>query len=599
VPVGGAIGQVLTKVTASDYNTKWQTPSATYNILDYGGVADGVTNNSPALQTTINAAAPSHAVVYIPAGSWTFASTVTWSDAVALRGEGISATQITYTGTGFWLTCPTFNSFGGGFQDMTVTCSASATGAIQMGSYANRLTGNNQMQSWRNLYLVGPGNSHVGTCGVQMYSLATSLFENISIVGFEMGLLMQTTTVNLGIRIRIFACKYAFNYHREGSVLETSGDRFMLLDLLGPFGTDGTGYAIKCEADTLAVYEAFIEPSATDNMYALVWFTRNGTYGASLSTLVGGQLTLTAGAVVAHPVVIDDSQVQLCGFNGTTMGVSGAGVGPSSCVAVITGQNINNLNFALNCDQPLADSLAATGNILVFGASRTQAGAVLGMQMRTPQLLLAAPVTPGAVSLALGAGGFGGGGAPQFVDGGNGTQIGVNMPAGYAGRLEDFQVAGVSKWHVDATGNTVASGTGTFGGLAVPAGTVQQLRGSYAGSTAWSQTTATWTATPITTGSFTTAGGLLRIEWSVSMAQTTANTLVQIALGWAGSVQLAVSQATFGVANSNLTVSGVYYTTLAAGPQTVTVYVSNNSGSGAVSQTAGLSSLLYVTEQKF
>jgi hypothetical protein len=79
-----------------------------YNILNYGGVADGTfsgtaTNNSTAINNAI-AAAPDGSIIYIPPGTYYCASTITWPTAkrLFLRADG---SLIFRTNSGFIIDC--------------------------------------------------------------------------------------------------------------------------------------------------------------------------------------------------------------------------------------------------------------------------------------------------------------------------------------------------------------------------------------------------------------------------------------------------------------------------------------------------------------
>lgn len=86
----------------------------------------------------------------------------------------------------------------------------------------------------------------------------------------------------------------------------------------------------------------------------------------------------------------------------------------------------------------------------------------VGIGTSAPASLLnvsAAPTTSANFGLfSLGNGGWAGGGAPNFVGSASGTEVAVNSAAGFLGNLIDLQVAGVSKFKVDATGNITQAG---------------------------------------------------------------------------------------------------------------------------------------------
>ncbi|MDF2537626.1 MAG: S-layer protein [Herbinix sp.] len=61
--------------------------SLLYNILDYGAVADGKTDNTAAFQTALNEAQITGGVVYVPAGWYRFNNSITIPSGVELRGS--------------------------------------------------------------------------------------------------------------------------------------------------------------------------------------------------------------------------------------------------------------------------------------------------------------------------------------------------------------------------------------------------------------------------------------------------------------------------------------------------------------------------------
>ncbi len=67
-----------------------------FNVIDFGAVADGKTDNTQAFQTALSKAAPIGSVVYIPAGQYRFDGVITIPDGVTLKGiaEGPTSARL-------------------------------------------------------------------------------------------------------------------------------------------------------------------------------------------------------------------------------------------------------------------------------------------------------------------------------------------------------------------------------------------------------------------------------------------------------------------------------------------------------------------------
>lgn len=84
----------LTKVSYSLIN------GAPYNVLDYGAVGDGVTNDQPAIQAAINAAGIQGGRVVFPAGKYLCNSTLTVTEGVFLVGIAAAKATTSSAATG-------------------------------------------------------------------------------------------------------------------------------------------------------------------------------------------------------------------------------------------------------------------------------------------------------------------------------------------------------------------------------------------------------------------------------------------------------------------------------------------------------------------
>lgn len=100
----------------------------------------------------------------------------------------------------------------------------------------------------------------------------------------------------------------------------------------------------------------------------------------------------------------------------------------------------------------------------------------IGTTAPTSRLHVAtAPLGTSAFGLvSLGSGAFDGNTSGYFVGSANGTILAANAATGYAGNLVDLQVAGVSKFKIDSSGNVTNAGTSTLNGNTTTSGNFAQ-----------------------------------------------------------------------------------------------------------------------------
>lgn len=110
------------QVIPESFRIDWSTAGNQYifpettpevSILDFGGVADGSTNNVDALNSAIAFFGGHPGIVIIPAGSYLFSSTVSIPDSIWLKGAGSDSTfcKINHSSIGFYFSGSATNSF--------------------------------------------------------------------------------------------------------------------------------------------------------------------------------------------------------------------------------------------------------------------------------------------------------------------------------------------------------------------------------------------------------------------------------------------------------------------------------------------------------
>jgi hypothetical protein len=178
--------------------------------------------------------------------------------------------------------------------------------------------------------------------------------------------------------------------------------------------------------------------------------------------------------------------------------------------------------------------------------------------------------------------------------------------------LSVLKADGTSLITADATGVTLAGPVnlpvgsvtsamildGTVATVDIAANAVQQNLVNYTGTpSAWSTGgTGTWVETTHKQ-TFTSGGGLLRIEMSICLQHTAAGASVFVGVGTDDALQSALAAVIFPAGSNIVTASMIYYATLAAALHSAEAFVYNNT-TGTVSINGSVSSSLYVTEQK-
>ena len=128
---GYDVPQIITDVAALDTRIDALEAKTSLSVLDYGAVGDGVTNDTTAVQTAVNAAAAAGLPLYFPAGIYKLSDWVVIPTGSRLYGS--DATILSGGGAGFQLS--TFTTGYGGAHDillegLTFDCENTLTSAI-------------------------------------------------------------------------------------------------------------------------------------------------------------------------------------------------------------------------------------------------------------------------------------------------------------------------------------------------------------------------------------------------------------------------------------------------------------------------------------
>ncbi len=80
----------------TQYHFRFEEPQQTVNLLDYGAVGDGDTDNSDAFSDALDAVGNQPAIIYIPSGKYLFNSTLSLKSNIVLKGSGPGETVLLF-----------------------------------------------------------------------------------------------------------------------------------------------------------------------------------------------------------------------------------------------------------------------------------------------------------------------------------------------------------------------------------------------------------------------------------------------------------------------------------------------------------------------
>ncbi len=116
------IGQTWSQVIPSENRIDWSQAGCRFDfpdsapqvsIISFGGVADGITNNTTPLNDAMASFSGYAGIIYFPPGSYVFSSLIDIPDSIWLKGAGSDSTfiKLAHSGTGFNFSGSATNSF--------------------------------------------------------------------------------------------------------------------------------------------------------------------------------------------------------------------------------------------------------------------------------------------------------------------------------------------------------------------------------------------------------------------------------------------------------------------------------------------------------
>lgn len=292
------------------------------NVLDYGAVADGVTDNTVAFQNAIDAAyANSNKIVFIPAGIYLVTGEISLNSGSQIKGE--FQAQVTNFGGSV---NPDFTTNATGtiikFQPTTQKTLFSVNGFPDgYGNYAGLgieglvIAGNSSASDyWRTLYGDTTPVSTTSHHAFDLTNVVYSRFANIQIRNFTDGIYVDASQVNLFDNVYISWCRTtALTYGGTVPTSDVWRNCVFRTSPTGVYGEDGYSLQIRfqdCLFESLDNYGVTLPKKATlwsfvdsyaENVPANTASTtgamfQGGVYGttptsdlSNMFTIIGGQ----------------------------------------------------------------------------------------------------------------------------------------------------------------------------------------------------------------------------------------------------------------------------------------------------------------------
>jgi hypothetical protein len=292
-----------------------------------------------------------------------------------------------------------------------------------------------------------------------------------------------------------------------------------------------------------------------------------GTASQTTTTITGTGTTFTAAMVGS----------QLVFANGVSAGTI-TGFGGATSLTVSTSQSVVDQAYSIKYS---GLNVTSTGQVGIGSAGPASLLNVVG-----------APTASGNYGLiSVGNGAWDGAAAGFFTGSASGTELAINTASGFTGNLADFQVAGVSKFKVDGSGNLTIAGTlanaavnwaapGAIGATTADAGTFTSLA-----STGYSQVSGNFAMSGA--GTFATGTGSVGLNGDTTIAAgknlslaSGSGTFGQIYTGTATAASLTADSLTSGSIMS-LTSSS---TAASAGNTGLNIGISGANGTGGISR---------------
>jgi len=231
------------------------------NVLNaaYAGGADptGVNDSAPAIQAAVNALPSAGGRIYLPAGTYKIASTITIAKAgVYLYGDGMLATVINYTGSGdcirMYSSLPYTSGWGGGIKGLTIDGTSASAGACGIhagdiyqlqwdagvrffkGSGSKGIWFDNQYfwaeDMYGHLFVQQNTDNLIFDNSANLSGQATGSYARTNLI-----VVMDAKGVGNGVTLKNGAQLYAGDFSLQGNVdYSTTGTKYWVLTIAAP-----------------------------------------------------------------------------------------------------------------------------------------------------------------------------------------------------------------------------------------------------------------------------------------------------------------------------------------------------------------------------
>ena len=543
VPPGGTAGQVLAKASATDYATLWQTPSAGGGGLTY-----------PLLAPDGTPAAPSYSWANDTAVGMfrQSAGVIGFSGALNVAGALSAASTLSVSGTSTLNGAVTANNPVTANQGVNIgTAGAIKAAGSNLGLYADPNT----------LRWMVTSAGHFQPASDNVYDIGASGANRPRDIFLGRNLVVGGTSQLVG-NVGIGAAPSTSNALYIGGTV-TGQSSVNSIYVQQTFGTSTTS------ANGMSIWNATGNSVALNSYNGLLLTAPGLGSGSTVATSIGINVPNMGqtGVTTAYGISISNQS----GASGTNIGLYNAG----------TSQLVGTVSLGNNATPPTIHPIASATDRLAIEAPSNSVH------------------VSGKLSNTISANAYWDGTNWQRYDV---AQAAMNISVGTGQLSLQGAPAGanpISAWTSYLTLTPAGALTLPNGSITTPmiaANAVQAQVGSYFNTPTFSTTTLGWVTTPVSTGSVSCTGAVVRIEMGLNFSHSAANGQCYVAIGMDGT-QISYQIINMPTANTLSHACLIHYASPSVGNHTFQAMV-NNTVAGTLTLYSSAHSWIWVTEQR-